>query len=237
MPDLAHIVIVDSDLQVRGLLSSYLQSNGFQATAVADGKALDRLLDSQCVNLIVLDPMLPGENGLAICKRLRAEDRVPVIILTAKRSELDRVHGLEFAEDYVGKPFSPRELLARIKNVLGRWDQAANRVPKKPQRYRFARWTLETLSRTLIDPSGHRRPLAGSEYRLLEALASRANRVLSRDELMELTKGREAAAFDRSIDVQISRLRRILGEDARAPAIIKTIYGEGYVIGVRVETE
>lgn len=237
MPELAHIVIVDSDLQARGLLSSYLQSNGFEATAVSNGKALDRLLENGGMDLIVIDPMLPAEDGLAICKRLRAEDRVPVIILTAKRGELDRVHGLEFAEDYVGKPFSPRELLARIKNVLSRWDQAVKRAPQKPVRYRFARWTLDTISRTLIDPGGHRRPLAGSEYRLLHALASRANRVLSRDELMELTKGREAVAFDRSIDVQISRLRRILGEDARAPAIIKTVYGEGYVIGVRVETE
>ncbi|HEY0686729.1 MAG TPA: response regulator [Steroidobacter sp.] len=237
MPDLPHIVIVDSDLQVRGLLSSYLQSNGFRATAVADGKALDRLLDSECVDLIVLDPMLPGENGVSICKRLRAEARVPVIILTSRRSEPDRIYALEIAQDYVAKPFNPRELLARIKNVLGRWDFSANRIPHKPERYRFARWTLDTISRTLIDPSGNRRPLAGSEYRLLEVLASQANRVLSRDELMELTKGREATAFDRSIDVQISRLRRLLGEDARAPSIIKTIYGEGYVIGVRVETE
>lgn len=237
MPELAHIVIVDSDPKVRGLLSSYLQSNGFRASAVADGRALYRLLDSQCVDLIVLDPVLPKENGLSICKRLRAEDRVPVIILTAKGSELDRVHGLEFAEDYVGKPFSTRELLARIKNVLARWNQSVGRVSKRPERYRFARWTLDTISRTLIDPGGKRRPLGAGEYRLLEALASQANRVLTRDELMELTKGREATAFDRSIDVQVSRLRRLLGEDARAPAIIKTIYGEGYVMGVRVETE
>lgn len=238
MSDLPHIVIVDDDLQIRGLLSSYLQSNGFQATAIADGKSLERLLNSRHVDLIVLDPLLPGEDGLSICRRLRAEARVPVIILTTRRGELDRIQGLEIgAQDYVSKPFNPRELLARIRNVLGRWDFGAHRSTPRPERYRFASWTLDTISRCLIDPQGRRQPLAGSEFRLLEALASNGNRVLSRDELMELTRGREIGAFDRSIDVRISRLRRILGEDAREPSIIKTVYGEGYVIGVRIESE
>jgi two-component system OmpR family response regulator len=238
MSDLQHIVIVDDDLQTRGLLSSYLQSSGFRATAVADGKALERLLSSKPIDLVVLDPMLPGEDGLAICRRLRAQARVPVIILTARRSEPDRIQGLEIgAQDYVSKPFNPRELLARIRNVLGRWDVGARQSAPRPQRYRFARWTLDTISRNLIDPNGNRRSLAGSEYRILEALASQGNRVLSRDELMELTRAREVGAFDRSIDVRISRLRRLLGEDAREPCIIKTVYGEGYVIGVRVESD
>lgn len=238
MSDLPHIVIVDDDLQIRGLLSSYLQSSGFQATAVADGKALDRMLNGKHIDLIVLDPMLPGEDGLSICRRLRAQARVPVIILTARRGELDRIQGLEIgAQDYVAKPFNPRELLARIRNVLGRWDPGTHRSTPRPERYRFASWTLDTISRCLIDPAGQMQPLAGSEFRLLEALASHGNRVLSRDELMELTRGREIGAFDRSIDVRISRLRRLLGEDAREPIIIKTVYGEGYVIGVRVESE
>lgn len=239
MSDLPHIVIVDDDQQIRGLLSSYLQSSGLQATAVADGKALERVLNSRHVDLIVLDPMLPGEDGLAICRRLRAEARVPVIILTARRSELDRIQGLEIgAQDYVSKPFNPRELLARIRNVLGRWDASnTQRGTPRPERYRFGSWTLDTISRCLIDPDGRTQQLAGSEFRLLEALASNGNRVLSRDELMELTRGREIGAFDRSIDVRISRLRRLLGEDAREPSIIKTVYGEGYVIGVRVESE
>jgi two-component system, OmpR family, response regulator len=237
MSDLPHIVIVDDDPQIRGLLSSYLQSSGFLATAVADGKALYRQLDSGRVDLIVLDPMLPGEDGLSICRRLRAAGGVPVIILTARRSEIDRIQGLEVgAQDYVAKPFSPRELLARIRNVLGRRDLGERRRTPRPERYRFADWTLDTISRCLIDPQGKTKPLAGSEFRLLEALASNGNEVLSRDELMELTRGRESAAFD-SIDVIISRLRRVLGEDARDPYIIKTVYGEGYVIGVRVKSE
>lgn len=238
MSDIPHIVIVDDDLQIRGLLSSYLQSSGLQATAVADSKALERLLNGKRVDLIVLDPMLPGEDGLSICRRLRAEARVPVIILTARRGEIDRIQGLEIgAQDYVAKPFNPRELLARIRNVLGRWDPSTHQSTPRPERYRFARWTLDTISRCLIDPDGRTQQLAGSEFRLLEALASHGNRVLSRDELMELTRGREIGAFDRSIDVRISRLRRLLGEDAREPSIIKTVYGEGYVIGVRVESE
>lgn len=233
-----HIVIVDDDLQIRGLLSSYLESSGFQATAVADGRALDRLLNSQRVDLIVLDRMLPGEDGLSICKRLRADSRVPVIIVTARRSELDRIQGLEVgAQDYLAKPFNPRELLARIRNVLGRWDLGARRSTPRPKRYRFANWTLDTISRCLIDPDGEKQPLASSEFRLLEALASNGNQVLSRDQLMELTRGREITAFDRSIDVRISRIRRLLREDAREPSIIQTVYGEGYVIGVHVESE
>lgn len=237
--DLPHIVVVDDDRQIRSLLSSYLQSRGFEVTAVADGKALDRQLQSTHVDLIVLDLALPGEDGLSICKRLRTETHVPVIILSARRTELDRILGLEVggAQDYVVKPFNPRELLARIRNVLGRWDLGARRVTAKPERYRFAGWTLDTISRSLIDPNGRQQPLASSEYRILEALTSQGNRLLSRNELMELTKGREADAFDRSIDVRISRLRQLLGEDARESFIIKTVYGEGYVMGVRVESE
>lgn len=238
MADLPHIVIVDDDQQMRGLLSSYLQSSGFRATAVTDGKALDRLLIGTHIDLIVLDPVLPRENGMALCRRLRAEARVPVIILTARRSEFDRIHGLEIgAQDYIAKPFNPRELLARIRNVLGRWDAGEQRTSTRPERYRFANWTLDTISRCLVDPQGRTQPLASSEFRLLEALASNGNRVVSRDELMELTRGREMTAFDRSIDVRISRLRRLLGEGARESSIIKTVYGEGYVIGVRVESE
>lgn len=181
--------------------------------------------------------MLPEGDGLSICRLLALEARVPVIILTARRSELDRIQGLEIgAQDYVAKPFNPRELLARIRNVLGRWELNTRRNTR-PERYRFASWTLDIISRCLIDPAGRVQPLAGSEFRLLEALTSNGNRVLSRDELMELTRGREITAFDRSIDVRISRLRRLLGEDAREPSIIKTVYGEGYVIGVRVESE
>lgn len=238
MSDLPHIVIVDDDPQIRGLLSSYMQSNGFLATAVADGKALDRLLASKRIDLIVLDWLLPGEDGLSICKRLRAEAGVPVIMLTARQSELDRIQALELgAQDCLAKPFNPRELLARVRNVLGRWDLSAHRRAPKPQRYRFANWTLDTIARCLISPDGRKQSLASSEYSLMEALVSTGNQVVSRDELLERTRGREVDAFDRSVDVRISRLRRLLGDDARDPFIIKTVYGEGYVIGVRVESE
>lgn len=238
MSDLPHIVIVDDDAQIRSLLSSYLRSNGFQTTAVPDGRAVDRLLQSRRIDLIVLDRMLPGEVGLSICKRLRDEVGVPVIIVTGRRSEHDRIQALESgAQDCLVKPFNPRELLARIRNVLGRWDLGVRRSAPRTERYRFADWTLDTIARCLIAPDGKKQPLASSEYRLLEALASHGNQVVSRNELLELTRGREVDAFDRSIDVRVSRLRKLLGDDAREPSIIKTVYGEGYVIGVRVESE
>ena len=239
MSDPAHIVIVDDDCEIRSLLSQYLQKNGFRATAVADATGLDRLFARQQANLVVLDLMLPGEDGLSICRRLRAEERTPVIMLTAKGGELDRIVGLEIgAEDYVTKPFSPRELLVRIRNVLRRCELAPRRLQGRlSPRYRFAGWILDTVSRNLIDADGQPQPLAGAEYRLILALVANANRVLSRNRLMELTKGRDADPLDRSIDVRVSRLRQLLRDDAREPRIIKTVYGEGYVVGTTVEVE
>lgn len=239
MPDQPHIVVVDDDRQIRGLLTNYLQQNGLRATAVMDATALDRLLASQRADLVVLDLMLPGEHGLSVCRRLRAENRVPIIILTAKGGELDRIVGLEVgAEDYVAKPFSARELLARIRNVLRRFEVAP--CPgqiRLRSRYRFAGWTFDTVSRSLFGLDGQLQPIAGAEYDLLFALITNANRVLSRDQLIELTKGREAQPFDRSIDVQVSRLRQRLGDDAREPRIIKSVYSKGYVFATPVEVE
>jgi two-component system OmpR family response regulator len=238
MSELPHIVVVDDDRAAAALLGGYLQQNGYDTSLAVDGASLDRVLALHRVDLVVLDVVLRGaEDGLSICRRLQAQTRLPVIMLTARGSELDRVLGLELgADDYVVKPFSPRELLARIRNVLRRRQFAAG-VPGAARLYRFGGWTLDAIARRLVDPEGQDMDLSGSEFALLLALVSHGNQVLSRNRLIELTKGREAAAFDRSIDVCISRLRQMLCDHGRASRIIKTVYGEGYVLGVPVELE
>jgi two-component system, OmpR family, response regulator len=232
----AHILVVDDDREIRSLLRDYLETNGFRATAVGDGEETRRTLERAKVDLIVLDLMLPHENGLAICRKLRASSDVPIIMLTALGEEVDRVVGLEVgADDYLAKPFSPRELLGRIRAVLRR-TQAAPRLadPKGVRAYAFAGWTLDTTARTLASPAGESVALGGAEFRLLAILLANAPRLLTRAQLMELMRGRDLDPFDRSIDVRVSRLRQTLREDARSPQIIKTVYGEGYVIGVPV---
>ncbi len=237
MNDCPHILVVDDDTDIRTLLSEYLETHGYRATAVPDAKAMRRLLEQSPVDLIVLDLMLPGESGLAVCRDLRAKSQVPIIMLTALGEEIDRIVGLEVgADDYLPKPFNPRELLGRIKAVLRR----ATAVPPEPDpsrvaSYRFGAWRLHMLSRTLSDSSGTKVALGGADFRLLSLLLAHGNRVVSRAQLMELLHGREMDPFDRSIDVGISRLRQTLRDEARAPEIIKTIYGEGYVMGVKVE--
>lgn len=237
--DRPHILVVDDDTDIRTLLSEYLETQGYRATAVSDGKVMRRLLDQVPVDLIVLDLMLPGESGIAICRDLRAKSQVPIIMLTALGEEIDRIVGLEVgADDYLPKPFNPRELLGRIKAVLRR-TVAVNPEPD-PSRvtsYRFGDWRLHMLSRTLTDSQGAKVPLGGADFRLLSLLLAHGNRVVSRAQLMELMHGRELDPFDRSIDVGISRLRQTLRDEARLPTIIKTVYGEGYVVGVKVEQE
>lgn len=239
MSNFPHIVVVDDDRQIRGLLTKYLQVNGLRATAVADASALDRVLASERADLVVLDVMLPGEDGLSVCRRMRAENRAPIIMLTAKGAELDRIIGLEVgAEDYMAKPFNPRELLARIRNVLRRSDRiSAPTHARKRSKYRFAGWTFDTVSRSLLNPAGESLRIAGAEYDLLHALVTNASLVLSRDQLIELTRGREADPFDRSIDVLVSRLRQRLGDDAREPKIIKSVYRKGYVFATALEMD
>ena len=238
MADRPHLLIVDDDREIRSLLSQYLEKNEFRTTAVADGREMRRVLDRAPVDLIVLDLMLPGEDGLTLCRELRTHSQVPVIMLTARGEDVDRIVGLEIgADDYLPKPFNPRELLVRIRAVLRR----AAHAPRDPnpqlvRGFSFANWRLDTTRRTLTDATGKDVSLSGAEYRLLAVLLSAGNRVLSRAQLTELLRGREADPFDRSIDVRVSRLRQILGDDARAPQIIKTVYGEGYVIGVPVES-
>jgi two-component system OmpR family response regulator len=239
MENRPHILVVDDDPEIRSLLAEYLEKNGYRATTVPDGPSMKKTLSRTHVDLVVLDIMLPGDDGLTLCRDLRADSTLPVIMLTARGDAVDRIVGLEIgADDYLPKPFSPRELLVRIKNVLKRSEnQPRDPLPREVRRYKFSGWTLDTTTRNLIDANGVVVPLSGVEYRLLAIMLSRPNRVLSRNQLMELTRGREADPFDRSIDVRVSRLRQILRDDAREPEIIKTVYGEGYVLGVTVEVE
>jgi len=234
-----HVLIVDDDAEIRSLLGDYLRRNGLRATAVADGKGMWAALETERVDLVVLDLMLPGDDGLTLCRNLRARSELPVIMLTARGEETDRIVGLEMgADDYVPKPFSPRELLARIKGVLRRARSLPrNLQPEEARRFRFAGWVLDTTARHLISPAGVVVALSGAEFRLLRVFLSHPQRVLNRDQLLDLTRGREADPFDRSIDVQVSRLRHRLGDDPREPALIKTVRGEGYVLAAQVGRE
>src|SRR5579872_2513734 len=232
------ILVIDDDVELCSLVGEYLEPEGFQIEAVHDGnRGLDRALNGDHL-LIVLDVMLPGMNGFDVLRRIRNTSRTPVLLLTARGEDVDRIVGLEVgADDYLPKPFNPRELLVRIRAVLRRAAHAPRDPnPQQVRGFAFGGWRLDTTRRTLTDASGKDVALSGAEYRLLAVLLSAGNRVLSRAQLTELLRGREADPFDRSIDVRVSRLRQILGDDARAPQIIKTVYGEGYVIGVPVES-
>jgi two-component system, OmpR family, response regulator len=235
-----HILIVDDDAEIRSLLSKYLLKNGLRVTAVADGRAMWQALDAARIDLIVLDLMLPGEDGLTLCRTLRAKSfDIPVIMLTARGEETDRIVGLEMgADDYLAKPFSARELLARIKAILRRARSLPQNLrPDSARRIRFADWVLDTVQRQLISAEGVVTPLAGAEYRLLRIFLNHPNRVLNRDQLVDLTQGKEADPLDRSIDVQVGRLRHRLRDDPREPRLIKTVRGEGYVLAVAVTGE
>ncbi len=233
------ILVVDDDAEIRNLLCDYLRKNGYRATAVADGKAMWAALGRGRYDLIVLDLMLPGDDGLTLCRKLRAETDTPVIMLTARGEETDRIVGLEMgADDYLAKPFSPRELLARIKSVLRRYRSLPQNLrADEARRVRFAGWTLDTVARHLISAAGVVTSLGGTEYQLLRILLSHPNQVLTRDQLMLLAKGRESDPLDRTIDLQVSRLRHRLGDDLAEPRIIKTVRGQGYVLAVPVEAE
>jgi len=238
MTDRPHILVVDDDTDIRTLLSDYLEGQGYRATAVADARAMRRILDTSAVDLIVLDLMLPGESGVSVCRDLRTRSQVPIIMLTALGEEIDRIVGLEVgADDYLPKPFNPRELLGRIKAVLRRTRHGAGNGGAGVVAYRFGGWRLHLPNRSLVDPQGNKVSLGGADFRLLSLLLSHGNKVVSRAALMEEMHGRELDPFDRSIDVGISRLRQTLRDTAKSAEIIKTVYGEGYVIGVQVEKE
>jgi len=240
MPAIAmqdHILIVDDDAETRSLLSEYLHKQGYRVTTAADGKVMQGMLETARPDLIVLDLMLPGADGLELCRDLRSRSNVPVIMLTARGEETDRIVGLEMgADDYLAKPFNPRELLARIKSVLRRSRSLpGNLEPEIVRSFRFAGWTLDAATRNLTAPDGVVVPLSGTEFKLLRIFLAHPDRVLTRDQLIDLMISREAGPFDRAIDVQVSRLRQRLREDAREPQIIKTVRGEGYVLAAKVE--
>jgi two-component system OmpR family response regulator len=232
-----HILIVDDHRDIRDLLARYLTKNGYRVSTAEGSAAARRLLERGAIELVVLDIMMPGEDGLALCRHLRATGELPVILLTAMAEDTDRVIGLEMgADDYVTKPFNPRELLARIKAVLRR----TNSLPRAreaiaAEQIRFDRWTLRVAQRELIDQGGVAMPLSTAEFQLLAALLRHPKMVLSRDQLLDLTRGRAAAVFDRSIDNQISRLRRKVEADPKNPALIKTVWGGGYMLAADVE--
>jgi two-component system OmpR family response regulator len=232
MPGAPHILIVDDHREIRDLVSRALTKEGFRVSTAADGRAMRKALDDGRIDLILLDLMLPGEDGLSLCRAIRAESNTPIIMLTAKGDEVDRVIGLEMgADDYLPKPFGSRELIARIKAVLRRGNEKlpTTKSTQRPKRYHFDRWTLDTGARELLRDDGVTVPLSTGEYDLLIALAERPQRVLNRDQLLDLARGRSAAGLDRSIDTQVSRLRKKLERDSSDPKIIKTVWGGGYM--------
>ena len=227
-----HILIVDDHREIRDLVSRALTKEGFRVSTAADGRAMRKIIADGRIDLILLDLMLPGEDGLSLCRTLRAESNVPIIMLTAKGEEVDRVIGLEMgADDYLSKPFGSRELIARIKAVLRRSRETMSKRDSelKPKSYHFDRWGLDTGARALLRNDGVTVPLSTGEYDLLIALVERPQRVLNRDQLLDLARGRSAAGLDRSIDTQVSRLRKKLEIDPGDPQIIKTVWGGGYM--------
>jgi two-component system OmpR family response regulator len=222
------ILVVDDDPGLRELLDGYLRDSGFEVQTVPDGEAMGAELTRTPFDLIVLDLMLPGEDGLTLCRRLRAHSTVPILMLTARGDEFERVLGLEMgADDYLAKPFSPRELLARIRSILRR---AGDRGSDSSPRIAFDGWMLDLGAHHLIDPEGVVVVLSTGEFRLLRALAENLNRVLTRDQLIDAIAGREANRLERTVDVLVSRLRKRLRDDAREPRMIRTVRSEGYML-------
>ncbi len=236
MGDMQHLLLVDDERSIREPLAQYLTKQGFRVTQAADAESARTRLAAYAIDLVILDVMMPGEDGLSLCRHIAATSDTPVILLTAKAEETDRIVGLEMgADDYVTKPFSPRELATRVKVVLRRLTAGGARqhAPESGS-YAFAGWVLKTGERSLVDREGVSVPLSTGEYNLLLALVTRPRQVLTRDQLLDLTQGREAAAFDRAIDNQVSRLRRKIEADAKAPDIIKTVWGGGYTLAAEV---
>ncbi len=229
--DLQHILVVDDDRKLRELLTRYLSEQGFEVMAAADGTEMDRMLAERAADLIVLDLMLPGEDGLSIARRLRAESELPIIILSAKGDEIDRIVGLEVgADDYLSKPFNPRELLARINSVLRRVEKQQGGTPENVLTFGPFQMDLDSYS---LSCNGESIELTSGEFQLLRHLAARPNRVMSRDQLLDLLDDGVEGAFDRSIDVRVTRIRKKIEEDPHHPRYIKTVRGVGYLFSDR----
>jgi two-component system OmpR family response regulator len=232
-----HILIVDDHREIRDALVKYLEKNGMRATSAADAVAMDAAMKVGHFDLIVLDVMMPGEDGLSVCRRLRAKSDIPILMLTALGAETDRIVGLEVgADDYLPKPFNPRELLARIKAILRRFDRAEVAGGSLAgHKLAFDRWVLDTDRRTLIEADGAEVSLTTAEFRLLTVFLERPRFVLSREQLLDLTSGRASQVFDRTIDNQISRLRRKVEADPAKPVLIATVWGGGYSLAADVK--
>lgn len=226
-----HILIVDDHREIRDALSRYLRTNGYRATVADSAAAARRVLKTSGIDLAVVDVMMPGEDGLALTRSLRSEGALPIILLTARGEDVDRIVGLELgADDYLVKPCNPRELVARIAAVLRRARPGGHRAGElQTQRIRFENRTLDIGRRELVAANGTALPLSAGEFRLLVAFLERPNIALSRDQLLDLTQGRNAEPFDRSIDSAVSRLRRKIEPDSSSPRIIKTVWGGGYM--------
>jgi two-component system OmpR family response regulator len=240
MDHIDHVLLVDDDREIRDLVSIYLKKNGVRVTSAADGRQMRSFLETDRIDIIVLDIMMPGDDGLVLCRELRAGKHraTPILMLTARSDETDRIIGLEMgADDYLPKPFAARELLARIKAVLRRTRMfpPSLQIVETGQFLIFGAWQLDTAARHLIDEDGTIIGLSGAEYRLLRVFLDYPQRVLSRDQLLNLTQGRDPELFDRSIDLLVSRVRQRLRDDAREPAYIKTVRNEGYVLAKPVE--
>lgn len=235
MPRVPHVLIVDDDREIRRLVSRFLSENGMRASAVGDAAEADRALAGGGVDLVVLDLMLPGEDGLSFARRLRQSSAVPILMLTARGEDTDRIVGLEIgADDYLAKPFNPRELLARVRAVLRRSGEGTPRQGKA-RLHVFAGWRLDTVRRELRRADGALVPMTDTEFDLLSVFAEMPQRVLSRDQLLDRLRGRVAQAFDRSIDVAVMRLRRKIETDPAHPELIKTVRNGGYVFTPDVE--
>jgi two-component system OmpR family response regulator len=232
-----HLLVVDDDREIRDLVSRFLTRHGYRVTAARDGREMKQALVDWSVDLIVLDLMLPGTDGLTLCRELRANSKVPVIMLTAMGEEMDRIVGLEMgADDYLPKPFNPRELLARIKAVLRRIDEPTRASDEaRGNLIRFEDWEFDAAARVLKTADGVAVELTAGEFELLQTFVLHPQRVLSRDQILDMTQGRSAVPFDRSVDVQVGRLRRKIEVDPTNPLLIKTVRGGGYIFTPSVE--
>lgn len=233
----AHLLIVDDDREIRDLLSRFLRRQGFRVDTARDGREMHQALADWQIDLVVLDRMLPGEDGLSLCRELRVKSRVPIVMLTVLGAETDRIVGLEVgADDYLVKPFHPHELLARIKAVLRRvHDSSLSSASNKDTVLRFAGWKLDRTRRRLESSEGVNVALSDGEFDLLVAFAEHPQRVLSREQLLDLSRGRSPAPFDRSVDMQVGRLRRKIEPHPDEPELIKTVRGHGYIFIPPVE--
>lgn len=228
-----HILLVEDDREIATLVARFLRGHDYRISTVTNGREMDACLRAGRFDLVVLDLMLPGEDGLSICRRLRDTGALPIIMLTAKGEEIDRILGLEMgADDYLAKPFNPRELLARIRAVLRRISPAEEIGGDSV--LAFCGWTLDKAQRRLFNPAGERIALTGAEFDLLLAFCERPRRVLSRDQLLDLTQGRAAGPFERSVDVLVSRLRQKMERNPREPELIQTIRSGGYMFSPEI---